>query len=388
MSIQNRKYGHFVIKDFTAVTSLGFDSATSFASFRAGLSRAQPIDSIRTFNIETGDIEQLTVHPVDLITRGFEGAARLSRLLQYALAALQNKLKQTDNKRARLSFYLSLPSISRTQSLYDTSEDSASSDTIVSLTGDPEKNAEERKYCNLLLTKAAKWANWRLSTSVAFHTNSEYTGVSEALLFAMKDLEDHVIDTAIVGGVDSLIDEKTVGWLRNTNRLKNADTPAGLMPGEGSALFVVERPHEQSNDFGPATALVSQVCLEKEAYTFASEEAPLGIGLSKAVFCAMNRVLEQINGRFWAICDQNGEDNRAIEWGNALVHLLSYSSAFTNPILWLPAAGFGDTAAASGALAICSALQAYQRGYAPADHVVVCSSSLTQLRSAVLLSRL
>lgn len=388
MSIQNRNNGHFAIKEFAAVTSLGLDAATSFAAFRAGLSRAQPIDNLKTFNNESGDIEQLTAHPVDLITRGFEGAARLIRLLQYALVALQNKLKQIDKDRARLSFYLSLPSIARTESLDDTPEDRVSSDTRVSLTGNPEKDAEEREYCNLLLEKAAKFANWQFGTSVGFHAISEYTGVAEALLFAMKDLENRVIDIAIVGGVDSLIDEKTIGWLRNTNRLKDSDAPTGLMPGEGSALFVVERLYGQSTDSGSAAASVIQVCLKKESYTFTSGKPPLGIGLSNAVICSIKTVLNQLNGNFWAICDQNGEDIRAIEWGNAVVHLLSQSRAFANPILWLPAIGFGDTAAASGALGICAALQAFQRGYAPANHAVICSSSLKQLRSAVLLSKL
>jgi 3-oxoacyl-[acyl-carrier-protein] synthase-1 len=87
----------------------------------------------------------------------------------------------------------------------------------------------------------------------------------------------------------------------------------------------------------------------------------------------------------WFITDQNGELYRATEWGNVVVRLVGYSQAFADPVLWYPAASFGDTGAVSGAVAICMAVNAFARGYAPAQTVAILSSAEDPSRAAVLL---
>ncbi len=387
MSFKRLNDGQFVITDCAAVTSLGQDVATSFAAARAGLSRAAAIDSLSTFTAESAEFDPLVGHSIDLITRGFQSTVRLSRLLQHALAPLQHNLIQRNQEGQRLSFYLSLPSVARSLPAEEKDEDRGSDAVSSTSTGNPDQAAQEREYCDIILSNAAKWANWPFGTSVGFHTTSEYTGVAEALLYATKDLTEHNVDFAIVGGVDSLLDESTIGWLRSNDRLKDAESPMGLMPGEAGALFVVERADGQNEPTGSAAALVSDLCLGRGSRTFTSGLPPQGIGLSTAILSVSKSAIECQNGKLWAICDQNGEVVRAIEWGNALVRLIAHSDVFDNPIVWLPAVGFGDTAAASGALGVCAATQAFTRGYAPANHVVLCSSSLSRLRSAIVLSK-
>ena len=79
---------------------------------------------------------------------------------------------------------------------------------------------------------------------------------------------------------------------------------------------------------------------------------------------------------------------RAMEWGNAVIRLVGNSQAFAEPVLWYPAASFGDTGAASGAVALCIAVNAFARGYAPAQTVAILSSAEDSSRAAVLLKRL
>jgi 3-oxoacyl-[acyl-carrier-protein] synthase-1 len=72
-----------------------------------------------------------------------------------------------------------------------------------------------------------------------------------------------------------------------------------------------------------------------------------------------------------------------MEWGHALVRLLERWPAVHEPVLWYPATSFGETGAASGPLAVCMAVSAVARGYAPAANAVIASSSDGSGRAAV-----
>jgi 3-oxoacyl-[acyl-carrier-protein] synthase-1 len=85
----------------------------------------------------------------------------------------------------------------------------------------------------------------------------------------------------------------------------------------------------------------------------------------------------------WVISDLNGEPYRAIDWGNALVRRIR---ALAEPVLWCPALWFGDTGAASGAVALCLAARAFERSYAPAPWSLVLSSADGPDRAAVIVT--
>jgi 3-oxoacyl-[acyl-carrier-protein] synthase-1 len=72
--------------------------------------------------------------------------------------------------------------------------------------------------------------------------------------------------------------------------------------------------------------------------------------------------------------DLNGEEWRAAEWGTCLVHLQA-ASAPQHAQHNLPAIALGDTGAASGAIALCLAVRAFERGYARAPRALVWSRS-------------
>ena len=107
--------------------------------------------------------------------------------------------------------------------------------------------------------------------------------------------------------------------------------------------------------------------------------------IRKHVVKAIVFIKATFNNTLITITDQNGESYRAMEWGNTMVRLTARSQTFAEPLLWYPAASFGDTGDASGAVSLYMSSCAFERGYAPAKTVVVISSSDGPSLAAVLL---
>ena len=92
--------------------------------------------------------------------------------------------------------------------------------------------------------------------------------------------------------------------------------------------------------------------------------------LATAPFC---RWAEQ--KQVWFISDHDGEEYRAMEWGNAFTHLVRESQIFVNPAVWYPAASYGHTGVAGPAIAVCTAASAFARRYAPHGAAMITCSA-------------
>ena len=114
-----------------------------------------------------------------------------------------------------------------------------------------------------------------------------------------------------------------------------------------------------------------------------SGEASTGVALANAIKAAVAST-SRTNGQLsWFITDQNGEYYRAAEWGQAIVRLKALDPAFDAAEVWYPASSFGDTASASGAVGICIATCAFERGYARAGQTLIVSSGDGRERAAL-----
>jgi hypothetical protein len=82
------------------------------------------------------------------------------------------------------------------------------------------------------------------------------------------------------------------------------------------------------------------------------------------------------------ILDLNGAVGRAAEWGHCQVHL-DAGRALPQSAPWLPAQSFGETGAATGALAVTMALQASRRGYLPPAGALITLSSSSGRKASV-----
>lgn len=385
MRSREKTSGAITITGMGMVSSLGHDVVTSCAAARAGIVRSADLEWFPVLSPLDGAIESAIGYPVPILTEGFEGEARLLRLTQAGLSDLKRRVSDVPWTQAHTAFYLSMPDPRRLRSGINLIADENDRQAFTEEANKIVQEASAEDVALRLLENAARLNGWPGELTLRFVTTSGHTGVAEALRKAYADLTEGRVEAAVVGGVDSLLEENTLAWLENTGRLKTPDLPTGLQTGEACAFLLLEIGRSAKARGAVPCAILKEISLAKECRTLLSGEPPLGMGLVE-VISSITKRFEWENARpVWLISDQNGESYRAIEWGNAIVRLVAQSQAFVESELWCPAASFGDTGAASGAVSICTAIRAFVRGYAPAQTVAVISSADGFARSAILL---
>lgn len=376
----------FVITARSIVCSLGLDAEDACAAARAGLSRGQPIEEYSVLSADSPDPTFLVGHPAPLLGRGFEGDARLVRLASACLSRLDPRSLNREWSPDRLGLYVALPNSCRLSMGLGAEDDAAARQSRSSSARLAETFPPDVGKARDLMDRASALAGWPWPLRVVFVSAAGHAGVAEALARACADLAAGRIDAAFVGGVDSLLDEETIDWIKFCGRLKTPRTPIGLQPGEGCGFIVVEACETAERRRAPVLARIAGLRLANDPSSLASDAPPTGKGLIEAIAPLIEVPDGPVAAPLWFVTDLNGESNRALEWGCLLVLLrgrLSYDPA---PVAWHPAAAFGDTGCASGVMAIICALAAFARGYAPCPFVFITSTSDGQRRAAVLLT--
>ncbi|PTL84216.1 hypothetical protein [Vitiosangium sp. GDMCC 1.1324] len=206
-------------------------------------------------------------------------------------------------------------------------------------------------------------------------------GFALALQAARQELERRALETCIVGGLDSRADPEHLRFLLSERRLKTADNPVGLMPGEAGALLVLRlRGQGRGAEVTPAVEL-TDVHIEHEPAHVGTSLHANGVTLSTCIQAAIGSA--PLGSRELVfVSDLNGEERRGREWGNALVRLKGGGALREAVREWIPATGFGDVGAAAGAVGTCIAVRAFQRRYARAQRIIVVSQSDSGERAA------
>jgi 3-oxoacyl-[acyl-carrier-protein] synthase-1 len=355
------------------VTSLGYDAATSCAAARAGLTRASELPFTVLENDHTPGLA--IGHTVGLLGGGFEGDGRLIRLLDGALRDLANQLPVEQVARARFGIYLAIPASTRERSGSELILPDERARYFEQL-GEP-KPANELARAKKLFQTAAQLAGIPpsvLSSAITLRVSViGHAAAIELYELARADLESGVVELAILGAVDSLVGSATLRWLQLTGRLKSAESPAGLSPGEAAALVVLQGSAAVKTAIPPVARLSVVTRTTSPTQLLLGQQAD-GLGQFQ-VLRALTKAVGG-NGALWVNTDQNGEVFRGTDWGCSLVRLEAVSeAAMTNASVWYAAASFGDVGAASGVLATCLAVRAHERRYAPSIHgLVLCNS--------------
>lgn len=364
------------------VSCLGRDAASCCAAARAGLDRAERIPEMPT-GTPTSAYEAVAGHAVPFVG-GFEGDARLSRLLSAAAEDLVRHPGAAVDAKEKLGVYLSLPDPLRHLTgealLADEAERSARAEERreAAETPDPDRPRRFWEAAMRWLDHPLARAPWRAARTTG------HTGFAEALLHARTDLDESRIDCALVAGVDSYLDLHTMVWLAQTARLKSAELAAGLRPGESAVLVLVRRAADRSRETRP---LLSRISIQAEPAPFLSGGLPQGRGLSGALLAAGPELGWDRGEAIWLLTDQNGESWRAADWGHAAVRLRAEWPESADPLLSFPAAAHGETGAASGGVALCTALAAWERGYAPSPFAGVLSAGDDASRTLLVVRR-
>jgi 3-oxoacyl-[acyl-carrier-protein] synthase-1 len=314
-------------------------------------------------------------HQVNLLTLGFEHDGRLLRLLTGAMKDLGRSSQFSTL--STLPMYLALPKVPPSNEEFENDEDEETFPRFIP----SETPSIEFQRAESLCRRAAALAGWHVPLRLIHTLPSRNTSLFELLKAYLADVEAGHIEHAIIGAVDSLLDDETLDFLMKSGRLKNPVVAAGMIPGEACVLLLVGR-------IGIPGRLA-----DLKALSFACEhdcydagELPPGDTLAhilEELCCSLNWQAEQTP---WVMSDQNGEAWRAHEFGSALQRLIGRNKAFQNLHVWLPAVSFGDSGAANAGLAIGCALAAWQRGYAPARFCGIVASSEGAERSGLLLA--
>jgi 3-oxoacyl-[acyl-carrier-protein] synthase-1 len=367
-------------------SSLGYDARTACAAARAGLVRRAELPFMLLE--DDGSPGVAVGHPAVLLGGGFEGDGRLIRLLEGAFRDLMSQGPIEAYTNSRLALYLAIPPVDREHQGLNLVSDEARSDYLEQL-GEA-KPVDEFARAAKIVESAARLVNLPIKRQISPDTLcvsvSGQAAVVELYQRAQSDLDSGRADMAIVAGVDSLVTRTTLSWLHISNRLKGAESPAGLLPGEAAALIVLRNSRRNSTAVQPGHARIDHVARLGSPTQFLAGQPPDG----KAQFEVL-KSLRDISGasaeRMWIVADQNGEVYRGNDWGFCLVRLQGSVGIDSGHIdVWYPAASFGDVGAASGAVATCMVTHAFERRYAPSHHAILLTSSDGVERSGCVVS--
>ncbi len=370
------------------VTSLGYSVEQACAAARAGLTRPQELDNFRYKREDDGEVEGLSAYPAMSIAMGFEGNARLNALVRPTVRDFLRTAPLRDREAGRTGLFLALP-------------DPRKMIRSLELVSDPDLQSEIAGRCESLedeseLARQRKLQQCEIETALLqslgiadgvgraerFDSGSCTFGLAVAA--AVESLGDGELDHAIVASFDSLISESDLSWLEACGRLKTANNPLGVCPGEAGVVVLLERYDSVAQAENIVLATVNAVITGDDSTRQFSGDQPTGLRLVE-MLSDLDKKAAAMDGDQcpWIISDLNGEVFKAMEWGRVLVQLFDRNEDWSERIVWTPIASFGDTGVSATGVALCCSVEAFRRGYAPGNLAFVVTSGEDGSRSVL-----
>jgi len=209
-----------------------------------------------------------------------------------------------------------------------------------------------------------------------------HVGVAAALAAAERLLSKRQALHALVIATDSWLDPMALKSLLAGTRLKTAENPIGLRPGEAGACVLVSLERVEGQRV-PALALLDVTAPSAALLTVPDEGSPdgrtsitprLGQALSEVIRNAIEISGGSVPFRGDVIVDLNGEQWRGQAWGHAQVYLQNLVD-WAHCKLIVPAVSIGDVGAVSAGVALGIVTRSFVRGYATSNQALVCSIS-------------
>lgn len=224
---------------------------------------------------------------------------------------------------------------------------------------------------NIDSEKSKAIAKGRSSGLMAVHTACELLQIGKA-------------DMVVAGGCDTYKDLDVLGFLNVESRLKSEINLDGFIPGEGVGFLLLmteaEAKRQGKNILGRLKATATGF---EEGHLY-SEIPYKGEGLSQTFRLLFNNdtaLLEKIKTVY---SNMNGESHWAKEWG---VSYIRFQDKIKKDFeIVHPADSFGDLGAASGPVMIGLAITGMQRGYKKGPALIYASSDRGD-RGAIILDK-
>ncbi len=338
------------------ISSVGHDATTTCSSIRAGLSRPSELD----FGTLDEDMIPVRVmgHPIDSITNGYYFIGRWLRLAERAVADLINNIGSVESD---LSFYWEkaglIVVIPDTVDRY-----------LITVPIDDEYIV--RKYVEKIL----QLSNINIALKQVKIIRKGHAGTAAAIKLAIDSFELDIVNHFLVLAVDSYVEVTSLSWLSGCGRLKLANQPAGLMPGEAAACFLVGRREFLSPNSKNSGLQVLGVELSSDP-KFENFDSPNpGRVLANTVEKLLKDLAIPLPFSGDIFVDLNGENWRAREFGVALSSLKKEIFSSNISIMTL-CTEIGETGVVSGSAALCMAAHAYNRHYSSSNVTLIISQS-------------
>jgi 3-oxoacyl-[acyl-carrier-protein] synthase-1 len=347
------------------VCAVGGDAVTAAAAQRAGIVRRQPIAEVKVF--DESELEApLVAAPVLGGSGGFTQSGAWIRLADAALTDLVTSAQLPPASDVRFwqetGLAWVLPEIDDERFGWPPSEiptllDRWATQVLVDVTG-------------LQLLRPAIFAPMG-SAGMA------------AVLGQLPAIFRRQVRRVLIVAVESWLDAHSLNWLGQRDRLKGAEMPVGLCPGEAGACLLLELPDAARTRKADAAATILSAAIEAPPPASASEDfresrhewAPaLAVNLSRAIEEALRSAGRALPFRGDIYVDLNGETWKSEVWGQAQVRLQG-AIDFDRTRTRFPAIELGDVGAASAAVSLCLAARSFARGYATGTEALICSIS-------------
>jgi 3-oxoacyl-[acyl-carrier-protein] synthase I len=326
-----------------ATTSVGFDAATTCASIRAGITRPVPLNGIKV--LDGTELEEVPVigHTVGRLTRGFSNVGRWLQLLPVAITDLCTA-KALPSPAADAVFW------SRTACLIVLP---AFSERFVT-----DYYCSPEKLWPALVPPMLDACRATFAPAATTLQATGHIGALEAVSIAREWIERGDFDRVAVLAVDSLVDIGALEWLQEDRRLKCAENPTGLSPGEACCAFLIEgaRAARNRGATGPRWGSVVTAPAVQDDRDVQRRSARLAEVVQRALSePAVGKQCGPI------VADLNGEECRAHTFAGIYPRALHHTRWFDEQVL-LPLVSTGDLGAATGALQVVVACRALTRG--------------------------
>lgn len=338
------------------VSSVGRNASAACAAIRAQLSRPRRCSYYQSLDEDTQESSVVMGHPVQGYAEGFNGVGLWMRLTLGSVADLLGSAglpgvgDRDFWRRTRLLVVMPSPVGPRFQ------------------VDEGDVSLLEESFVQPLLGRL----RLPFAEGGAAIAGTDHAGTASAVQEAERLFSRGQADRVLLLAVDSYLDPLTLQWLDADQRLKTADRPTGLMPGEAAVSLLLESSGSARRRGAPVLARVSAAAVAREPHPLTSGETNTAIGLTTCLGEAL--AAAGLSGHYTGdiVSDLNGESWRSLEWGTALVRL---SDRLESPLLHMPCVSLGDTGAASGALGMCLASHLLSRGHTRTGSVLVTSSS-------------
>ncbi|MER9404137.1 hypothetical protein NKI36_08745 [Mesorhizobium caraganae] len=197
-------------------------------------------------------------------------------------------------------------------------------------------------------------------------------------MFARGDVKQ-----VLLGGVDSLVNDKDIARLGATGRLRGENTSDGLVPGEAAAFVRIASQSQKRP--GVPMVQIHGVGFSTESDSALSERYSQGRGMVAALRDALDGARPTEPDIIFIVRNSNGE--RYDGWEQMFAQPRFYRTRREILPTAFPAMTVGDVGSASGALALMVAADSLTKGYAPGPVAMVEIASEGGFRAAAIISR-